>query len=580
MRIEEIKSRLGKDYLFVSFEKMKEYEQGPTITLPQLKSNGRPVKVGKKIMMDLLQKDELYHYVEKLMQENGKRLLTVIVYQENPKTVLYQRVYSFSEIVDAFQIIRETEELSEEEKRRVSVCLEEASFEKIQEKYRNVRYEAMIEGKLVSVPILDFVHFLSMSDEEYQQFMDENTREELVSGTTKETFLYLLNEWFIHGNLVENCVLSKDIYLRMGSIYHMEDIDFEALNRYLTTQNAHLHDVVIHPELKKAVYEKMPKQYNLLEKAIYIYIRLCDLLTYGNEFLSYDQRGKIVEVHNKKERIQTITPENNEVVCWEFNTIYGKFLEALGIHFHTNTRHPNLYGAGHESLTFRYQKYLVKADSLSRGIIGDSDLNFVKYNVPLIGIQCVNENKQSSFEFDEVLERVYQEYQQIKRDMVSYVKDPVSLKQLLEEYRGFGYSHVDVRFLDRLELLFDLMQEIPSADWVDQMGYVRRMINNIFSTSDKATKMSMTFVRMKYGDDNKALLIPILAINPVSLQEDPIYNRYFQFDPKYGFHQVSKEEIVEKLKNGTFEMHRGYGIPGINERKEEYEYGREVSHNK
>ena len=85
---------------------------------------------------------------------------------------------------------------------------------------------------------------------------------------------------------------------------------------------------------------------------------------------------------------------------------------------------------------------------------------------------------------------------------------------------------------------------------------------------------------MKYGDDNKALLIPILAINPVSLQEDSIYNRYFQFDPKYGFHQVSKEEIVEKLKNGTFEMHRGYGIPGINERKEEYEYGREVSHNK
>ena len=50
-----------------------------------------------------------------------------------------------------------------------------------------------------------------------------------------------------------------------------------------------------------------------------------------------------------------ISPDNNEVVCFEFNMIYAKMLDEQGLHFKSEYKNAmgEDYGDGHANLEFR-----------------------------------------------------------------------------------------------------------------------------------------------------------------------------------------------------------------------------------
>ena len=60
---------------------------------------------------------------------------------------------------------------------------------------------------------------------------------------------------------------------------------------------------------------------------------MCKLLTYDDEYFAVNQKGPATEKHKDVNYVSNINLTNNRVVCFEFNLIYSKLLDELGINF-------------------------------------------------------------------------------------------------------------------------------------------------------------------------------------------------------------------------------------------------------
>ena len=75
-------------------------------------------------------------------------------------------------------------------------------------------------------------------------------------------------------------------------------------------------DVKIDSDLEQAIIEGMPEDVTELEKAIYIYIKMCKLLTYDDEYYAVNQTGIATVKRRNIDFVSSITLKNNKVVCF------------------------------------------------------------------------------------------------------------------------------------------------------------------------------------------------------------------------------------------------------------------------
>ena len=78
-------------------------------------------------------------------------------------------------------------------------------------------------------------------------------------------------------------------------------------------------DIKISPELRKAIFEGMNDNYTVLERAIYIYIKMCKILSYDDEYFVAGEKDAVAQKHIYYSQLSKITPKNSKVVCCEFN---------------------------------------------------------------------------------------------------------------------------------------------------------------------------------------------------------------------------------------------------------------------
>lgn len=79
----------------------------------------------------------------------------------------------------------------------------------------------------------------------------------------------------------------------------------------------------------------MPKELDKEEMSLYVYIKLCNILKYDQKYIfaedfrydrEYDKNVRESNMHIKR-----ITPENNKIICHDFNNIFVGILRGLGI---------------------------------------------------------------------------------------------------------------------------------------------------------------------------------------------------------------------------------------------------------
>ncbi|MDE5630759.1 MAG: hypothetical protein K2I70_04080, partial [Bacilli bacterium] len=334
-------------------------------------------------------------------------------------------------------------------------------------------------------------------------------------------------------------------------------IDYESINKYEKTNDDYYNGISISEQidldasLEQAVLSDMNPTYSLLEKALYIYYKLCEILSYDQEYYAANQKGEEAEKHCDINRINNVTLENNEVVCYEFIAIYSYFLRRLGIKYTVDNAVKDEYGKGHSTISFKVGEFLITADS-TRSILSN-DMTSAKINAPLMGIHLTNKNLVTRNKFLEA-------YEKVSSDIRKNKKEKKVFSEAVKEYREkYAKQH-----LSKKEKLYLLFKEIGNTNLkgVDVISVHMRIYEGLFKQDEDVDINFISSTINAYKDYNYTPL----TILSVHLSNDEYI--YYQIDPNNPnlVETISKEEIRELFESRDFAYigTQNKIIPGIN----------------
>lgn len=402
------------------------------------------------------------------------------------------------------------------------------------ENHLNDKYNITIEDKEYSINIKDIIHFVTLKDEiyYYEQMYNYNTN-----------LLYAAVTFMRENFSVEE--LGKEVNERLSDIEN--DPRIKLVNTVYKTNDKNFSKIIVSDELTEAVLDGIDECHNFsLYKAIYIYIKLCQILTYDEEFFAMNQQGKIADMHENIEHIKKITPQNNKVVCYEFAAIYESLLDSIGIpaELVKYSDDYNKYGGEHTSVRFKADGHIVNADSTT-SILG-GDLFSTKIHAPLLGLYSRNEYnsnlwKSIEYVYNEIIDRTGA-CRKYNTDLYTYDKISNPSEPSLEEKIKVLIAKVNssnLKGVDCLALITHLKHIIFTKDELENNIDISFIRNNINDNSEVSATVKTVFViRNKNGDNIEQ------------------YN-YYLYSPSEKLEPITQEELIEMYNNKILENIEG-----------------------
>ena len=199
-------------------------------------------------------------------------------------------------------------------------------------------------------------------------------------------------------------------------------------NSVVNKNNAYKYDSVnIDEEFKKEIILGIPRELNKLETAMYIYLKLCQTLTYDEDYFQYSMGTNTKRTmpdmsHTKPSDLFKINSNNNSVVCWEFITIYGKILKDFGIDSYVydimlsdsfddkptrivneNNFFKEQYGTNHVRFGIKIDNSFI--DVYVSALYGDFCL--AKNNSMIRNVECVNSSFEERYALANAIKKAY-----------------------------------------------------------------------------------------------------------------------------------------------------------------------------
>ena len=448
--------------------------------------------------------------------------------------------------------------------RRFDSLKNATSIDQYEEDNKNNTYNVEVDGNKYSIPVYLIFEVLKSQDDVYDYICNHEGK---IQGIPHDHLMYAINKYFNENNIAKKYLLSDKLLKRINDLSSLKSIDIEALNCFLITTDTKYKEITIDEELKNEIIKDIPSDLTDLEKAIYIYIKMCKTLTYDEEYYAVNQRGDAADKHKSTDYVSQITKDNNKVVCFEFNVIYSKFLNELGIRFSSNYKSyvSEEYGRGHVNLEFRADKFLVRADSVTSILMGD--IMRAKLNQPLVGLICSNINSKTQEEFKNTKTRIYELVAKQEKNTEEHVEveKELSLKELLEEYEKENTNQTYLSFNKRLSIFFDKIASITMVG-VDAFSYVLQLRKALFSDYQLKNNVKVSIFRNNNPIDTSkvAMASAVISINNIGFETHPYNNIYSLYTPSTPICNLTKEEIECKFKDGSFEIIDDDSlIPGI-----------------
>ena len=513
-------------------------------------------KISAELLRRCLSVDSYYLIASRHMHEdnpNGGILQALRLYYNSEDDIRNDRVDigggasipSKSDLVRGLNQLEENGalgELHDTEKQRLAEFREITSPQSFVEKIRDTIYETQIDGKKCILPVDNIVRFLSLSPENLKDICITDP-DGKIGQLSKTEFAYAASEYLKKNKITENYVFSDNIERRINSLTSGQYIDFSAVNKLLETEDTLYEKVELNPELHDVILEQMPDGLSGLEKAAYIYAKMCTILTYDNKFMAANQEGEAAEKHKSLDYVGQISPDNNEVVCFEFNMIYAKMLDEQGLHF--KSEYKNLigedYGDGHANLEFRDGKFIVRADSVA-SILG-GDIARAKLGLPLTGFECESPNPRTQKEFQDKVSAMYELVQSQERD-----NDPWN------EYDSLTENLHPVEFDEKKTILLDKLKS-TNLRGIDAMSYALQLRRTLFSEQERKDNVSIVVLRNNAvnGDGPKLEAGAVIAMSGSNLDNRDENMSYYYLSSERELTSLTLEDIKSKLDDGTFE---------------------------
>ena len=378
----------------------------------------------------------------------------------------------------------------------------------------------------------DVLLFLSqMSEEELDKLMDNKEIEEIY-GTPKASIKRVISE-FLRETLAKKGML--------------------------------LRKVEISPELREAIFEGARDDYSCAELATHIYIKMCQNLTYNDEFYVLFDDDNYVMTFTSFEKLKTITPESgkNKVICSQYAFIYARLLHEIGIKLSPDylIKLDRKFGTlEHTYLRFTINEFSIHADATSDFI--NNDLVNAKVNSPLTGFTCRSKYEDTIIRFEEIVERVYAN---IKAEEKEKNGDTRSLLELKTKYIQLTNNLKPIDFKERVEVLIDTINK-AGLTGLDAFSFLIRIMELCFQSSHLSNNIRIAIVRNleAENDDAKGMASLIISINQKGFISGHENTTYYQYDPGNPIQSIERDDLQAKCDNETICIANSRStIPGI-----------------
>ena len=491
----------------------------------------KDLKINKAILVNLIKEDAWFDYFNNIIDNQMGVLHFSYLIGDNLGESIYLNVTDAIKLLDNIK-------LSENSNKRLESIKKKCDLNTLLDNGKDECYSLEIEEKIITMNVNSMLNFMLLDEDTFKEgFSNVN-----IMGVKKEYFAYVLDAYLKHKQIFQRYIFPDEIINRYNKLIKQKYVNFEYLSFYdsfLKKYNVKLND-----NLKKIIYAQMDNSYNDLEKSIYIYIKLCKSLSYDTLYYISGQRGMQLDFHRNPNRIETIEDGTNEIVCYEFNAIYGKFLDDLNIKYTINSKMAtDAYGRGHVNLKYNVDKCIVFADAVT-SIIG-GDLVNAKLNLDLEGLKCVNLSEDAKLIFNKALVKVYKDI----KDNEKY-----SNKQFKHGLNDINVPGTKIE--DKIELMIDLVEK-SGLKIVDSMGYLMKLRREIFTKEELLNDLDFSIIRKDFANSRELCMV-------ISKKENDAW-KYWCYIPKKGLIRANKFFIKQLIKFGVLSEIEGTNrvIPGI-----------------
>lgn len=493
------------------------------------------------ILKRILSRDDYFEYVYNYLTFKSSDFKIGYIMDEKYTEFL---CFSRSEIGKGLMILLEDKNsfLNEDEIKRARMLINYISYESFLKKYSGKMFSFKIDGFIYIVSFKSFLYLINLSIEDFESLCKDETIK-FIDGIPKKHMIYAFAEFINNESILKDYLVSDDVRLKYEAIKSNQLIDLEAINKHLETKDTLFQKIHIDKSLEDAILSGIPVDFNDLEKAIYIYIKMCRIFTYNEEYFTKYFDEDIKRKHKDLSYVDQINLFNNEAVCFEFNIIYAAFLNRLGIKFKSNYMgyHDEVYGEGHVKMEFRWGKFLVRADAVS--YMTKSDLTYAKVSQPLIGLVCLNKNKETQEEFEEALNKVYMHI--LREENVNSKTDIIHIpffEETLNEFFKIFTKLEDIRFEERISIMVRKANNMHLKG-VDYFSYLLQLQKMLFTPLERQENIEICMLANNLdNEDKKSELVAIITINFKGFNNKDL-NLYYILNANGILMPLLKEEI-------------------------------------
>lgn len=519
--------------------------------------------ISQQFLVDIITNNYTYKKIKQLYETRGYSIYVLFIDEKGE----YKDQYGLGrlKIINLLQKIDVS--MFPAIKNRYEELMDYVSFEKFREKTQNDNYEITIDGVDYKTPVSLFYQYLDINDVSLEVLAQNDKNNHLPR------FLYTLNKFFEDNKIEEEYIISDEMKSRLEEIRSSKIVDIQFFNEYNETNDPLLTKINVNAELKDFILKGMDSNFTDLEKAIYIFIKMCKALTYDNEFFAVNQEGPLAEKHKTVDYIASISLLNNEVVCSEFNAIYAHMLHEFGINYKNFVSTVNgngdydedefdedfnRYGEGHQFLKFRCGKYLVKADSVTSILQGD--LMQAKLNQPLRGLVCENVNKQSQKEFKTIVDKVYNYIAQRESKITKNEPQQVeTFEDIVSQFVDMSDKVKPIDINDKIDILIKKVNSTRMVG-IDAYSYLLQLRKILFLKEEQKDNIKISIIKNFYGDAAEALAI--ISTRTPDEAGKMVIKRYM-FRPGMALIPVAIENLQENFDNGTMAYIKDDDAPKI-----------------
>lgn len=428
---------------------------------------------------------------------------------------------------------------TDEDLKIISRLKRTVTYDSFVEDFKNRELDFLIDGQTYRIKGSDIISFIELPEEEYRKIISKN---EPFHNIRLDYMFYIVAAFFVNYNLSDSYHFPADLQERLKNILIYKDYDYESINNTFKNTNSSVDQTKVDKDLEAAILDGLNDDYTLLEKAIYIYINMCNILVYNDEYYATEQIGVNQEKHHDINFITQITPQNNEAVCYEFNAIYAYMLNKLGIHFEVYINDEATgYGEGHEFLVFRAGKFLVKADSVDS--IFNGDLFNTKAGELPTGLTCINQNKKTKKEFSKILQNVFnniKDAEKYRQKFYQKVSDVETLQKLYDK------NNPVISFSERIKMMIEYV-DTSNLTGIAAYNYLLYIRKKLF-TEEELDKLTIQIVKNNLPEEStkESTSIALIFVDG----KEPMY---FIYEPKKELRTISKEELTKLFNDKELE---------------------------